>query len=94
MKTRTIQYTGTATPEQVGPYKVLQALPARGLRQVDPFILIHHMLPVSISPGDPLRIPLHPHAGFEVVTYLIEGEFFHRDSRGNEVVARGEISTG
>src|SRR5271154_6868901 len=89
MTTRTISHIETATIEMVGANKVLQALPTRNLKQVDPFILIHHMVPVEIKPGASIRIPPHPHAGFEVVTYLLDGEFFHRDSKGNDVVAKG-----
>jgi hypothetical protein len=47
------------------------------------------MQPYNVKPGEDLRIPPHPHAGFEVVTYLLDGEFFHRDSKGHDQVARG-----
>ncbi|HXB43702.1 MAG TPA: pirin family protein, partial [Puia sp.] len=89
MTTRTIARIETATVEMVGTNKVLQALPTRNLKQVDPFILIHHLVPVDVTPGATMRIPPHPHAGFEVVTYLIDGEFFHRDSKGHDIVAKG-----
>jgi redox-sensitive bicupin YhaK (pirin superfamily) len=89
MTTRTISRIETSTVEMVGANKVLQALPTRNLKQVDPFILIHHMVPVDVKPGASIRIPPHPHAGFEVVTYLIDGEFFHRDSKGHDVIANG-----
>ena len=77
----------SATAEKVGSSSVLRALPTHGLKQIDPFLLIDHMVPVRIAPGASLRIPPHPHAGFEVVTYLLDGEFFHRDSKGNDQVA-------
>jgi redox-sensitive bicupin YhaK (pirin superfamily) len=89
MTTRTISRIETSTMEMVGANRVLQALPTRNLKQVDPFILIHHMVPVDVEPGASIRIPPHPHAGFEVVTYLIDGEFFHRDSKGHDVIANG-----
>ncbi len=89
MTTRTISNIETSSVEMVGANRVLQALPTRNLKQVDPFILIHHMVPVDVKPGASIRIPPHPHAGFEVVTYLIDGEFFHRDSKGHDVVAKG-----
>ncbi|MBS1947039.1 MAG: pirin family protein [Bacteroidetes bacterium] len=93
MTVRTISTIETATVEMVGANKVLQALPTRSLKQVDPFILIHHMVPADVKPGASIRIPPHPHAGFEVVTYLIDGEFFHRDSKGHDVVAKkGDIN--
>ena len=46
-----------------------------------------------MKPGEEGRIPPHPHAGFEVMTYLIDGEFFHRDSKGHEHVAKaGDVN--
>jgi redox-sensitive bicupin YhaK (pirin superfamily) len=89
MKTRTLSQLEKATVEMVGANKVLQALPTRNLKQVDPFLLIHHLVPVDVQSGASIRIPPHPHAGFEVVTYLLDGEFFHRDSLGNDQIAKG-----
>lgn len=85
--TRTIAQVETATTEFVGANKVKRALPTRNLKQVDPFLFIDHMVPTVIEPGAEIRIPPHPHAGFEVVTYIIDGEFFHRDSKGHDQVA-------
>jgi quercetin 2,3-dioxygenase len=87
MTTRTISQIETAGIEMVGANRVKRALPTRNLKQVDPFIFIDHLLPETISPGASIRIPPHPHAGFEVVTYLLDGEFFHRDSRGHDQIA-------
>jgi redox-sensitive bicupin YhaK (pirin superfamily) len=89
MTTRTIALIETSTNENVGPFKIKNVLPTRNLKQIDPFLLIHHMPPFELRPGDEARIPPHPHAGFEVVTYLLDGEFFHRDSQGNDQVAKG-----
>jgi redox-sensitive bicupin YhaK (pirin superfamily) len=89
MTTRTISIIETATDERVGTFKIKNVLPTRQLKQVDPFLLIHHLQPTTIKPGSDGRISPHPHAGFEVVTYLLDGEFFHRDSKGNDQVARG-----
>ncbi len=89
MTTRTIAQITDATNERVGPFKIKNVLPVRTLKQIDPFLLIHHLQPYVVKAGDDLRIPPHPHAGFEVVTYLLEGEFFHRDSKGHDQVARG-----
>ena len=89
MTTRTISQITEATAERVGPFKIRNVLPVRSLQQVDPFLLIHHMAPHTVKPGQDLRIPPHPHAGFEVVTYLLQGEFFHKDSKGHDQVARG-----
>lgn len=89
MTTRTLAHKETATNEMVGAYKIKNVLPTRNIRQIDPFLLIHHMKPALLKAGENNRIPPHPHAGFEVVTYLLDGSFFHRDSKGNDVVAKG-----
>ncbi|MFM9910483.1 MAG: pirin family protein [Chitinophagaceae bacterium] len=93
MMTRTIAQITDATNERVGPFKIKNVLPVRTLKQVDPFLLIHHLQPYAVKPGDDLRIPPHPHAGFEVVTYLLEGDFFHRDSKNhNQEASGGDIN--
>ena len=87
MTTRTIAQIESATNESVGSFKIKNVLPTRNLKQVDPFLLIHHMSPFELKPGSETRLPPHPHAGFEVVTYLLDGEFFHRDSKGHDQIA-------
>lgn len=89
MTTRTVSQIVDATNEMVGPFKIKNVLPTRTLRQVDPFLLIHHMKPNVVKAGSEVRLAPHPHAGFEVVTYLLDGEFFHRDSKGHDQVATG-----
>lgn len=93
MTTRTIAQIESATNESVGSFKIKNVLPTRNLKQVDPFLLIHHMQPFELKPGAENRLSPHPHAGFEVVTYLLDGEFFHRDSKGHEQVAKaGDVN--
>jgi len=93
MTTRTIAHIESATNESVGDFKIKNVLPTRNLKQVDPFLLIHHMQPFELKPGSETRLPPHPHAGFEVVTYLLDGEFFHRDSKGhNQVAKAGDVN--
>ncbi|MED4267855.1 pirin family protein [Priestia megaterium] len=39
---------------------------------------------------EPAEIGLHPHQGFEIITYVIKGKAYHRDTLGTEsVVAEG-----
>jgi hypothetical protein len=52
------------------------------LRLLDPFIHMDQMGEVEYAPGEPKGTPWHPHRGFETVTYIIDGEFVHRDSHG------------
>jgi redox-sensitive bicupin YhaK (pirin superfamily) len=89
MTIRTVTQITDATGERVGPFHIRNVLPTRTLKQVDPFLLVHHMKPNVLEAGSEVRLPPHPHAGFEVVTYLLDGEFYHRDSKGHDQVAKG-----
>ncbi len=65
-------------------FVVHRPLPAPGgPAHVDPFLLIDEMGPVEYAPGEAVGAPDHPHRGVETVTYLLEGEFEHRDSAGH-----------
>lgn len=78
----------------MGGFPVKQALPTAKVDQVDPFLLVHHAH-TKFSDRRPARaqgIGPHPHRGFSPVTFVIEGEIHHRDSRGNNQVAKtGEV---
>jgi redox-sensitive bicupin YhaK (pirin superfamily) len=51
------------------------------LNHVDPFVLLDEFR--SDNPKDYLAgFPDHPHRGIETITYMINGTFRHRDSRG------------
>eukprot|EP01132_Coremiostelium_polycephalum_P004571 gene4571-5696_t len=51
----------------------------------DPFLLLDEFK--SDNPNDYKDgFPSHPHRGFETVTYMLEGNFEHRDSKGNHGV--------
>lgn len=78
---------------QMGPTRVKQPLPASGLDQVDPFLLLHHVGPIEVPPGQaPLDVGAHPHRGFEPVTFLFAGELAHRDSQGHdEILHPGDV---
>jgi redox-sensitive bicupin YhaK (pirin superfamily) len=66
-----------------GGFMVRRPLPAPGMRAVDPILMIDEMGPADYAPGEAVGAPDHPHRGFETVTYLLAGEFEHRDSAGN-----------
>ncbi|MFC2120875.1 pirin family protein [Bacteroidota bacterium] len=89
-----VKYIIPATDVNMGGIIVKQALPANNVNQVDPFLLLHHGKfnytenSLAIQQG----IGPHPHRGFTPVTFVIDGEVHHRDSRGNNQVAKkGEI---
>jgi quercetin 2,3-dioxygenase len=63
--------------------EISRAFPTQQLEDIDPFLLLDHMGPIQIKPGEALGFPDHPHRGFETVTYLLNGRMEHKDSFGN-----------
>lgn len=52
------------------------------LGDVDPFLLLDEFR--SDNKDDYIGgFPMHPHRGFETITYMVKGSFIHRDSKGN-----------
>jgi len=62
---------------------VRRLIPIKGLKHYDPYVLFDDF---TITP--PNGFPDHFHSGFEVVTYLKQGQLQHKDSRGNDVILR------
>jgi quercetin 2,3-dioxygenase len=73
-----------------GGFLVHRPFPIAALDMIDPFLLLDEMGPADVAPGEAVGAPDHPHRGFETVTYMLEGEFEHRDSAGHH----GVIHTG
>lgn len=65
-------------PEGAGA-KVRRIFPSGNLMDYDPFVLLDEFF-VDPTAG----FPEHPHRGFEAVTYMLEGSFWHRDVLGND----------
>ncbi|CAM3487024.1 pirin family protein [Hydrogenibacillus schlegelii] len=61
--------------------QVRRLMPTRTLFFLDPFLLLDHF---AVSP--PAGFPPHPHRGFEIITYMLEGAFRHADDAGHEGV--------
>jgi redox-sensitive bicupin YhaK (pirin superfamily) len=71
---------------------VLQPLPHKDFRFANPFILLHHHLPKHIQAGSTHRIHPHPHRGFAPVTFMLQGEGYHKDNAGhNATVKAGDV---
>lgn len=66
----------------IGNFMVGRLLPFRQKRMVGPFIFIDHMGPTNLKPNENIDIDMHPHIGLSTLTYLFEGNVFHRDSLG------------
>lgn len=59
--------------------RVKRILPSYHLGYLDPFLLFDHF-----TVQKPAGFPSHPHRGFEIITYMLEGAFLHADNRGNQ----------
>jgi hypothetical protein len=64
-------------------FVVNRPFPTHFLSDFDPFLLLDEMGPVDLAPGEAKGAPDHPHRGFETVTYMLDGKFEHRDSKGH-----------
>jgi len=83
--------TATAAREGAG-VTVHRPFPTQAVDNIDPFLLLDHMGPVSYAPGKATGFPDHPHRGFETVSYMLEGALQHQDSAGNKgVIAAGDV---
>jgi len=88
MKNKKINKVVSSKEVMMGPIKLNQPLPIAGLEQVDPFILLHHAGPKIQEPGgkNVMEVGVHPHRGFEPVSFIFKGAIEHKDSRGNHSV--------
>jgi hypothetical protein len=88
MKTRSIHKIIPARKVNMGGIYLDQPLPATGIDQVDPFILLHHWNK-KMDGGESQKdhgVGPHPHRGFSPVTLIFKGGVHHQDSRGNNSV--------
>jgi redox-sensitive bicupin YhaK (pirin superfamily) len=74
----------------VGGLMVGRVLPYVERRMVGPFVFLDHIGPASMPAGQALDVRPHPHIGLSTLTYLFDGEIYHRDNLGNEI----EITPG
>lgn len=89
MKPRTVEQVTIADKVQMGRDFIYQPFPSHQLRNVDPFILLHHWGPYQFPPNnDALALGAHPHRGFEPVTFIFNGEVWHRDTMGNDSIIK------
>lgn len=94
MSRKSVKYLLPSQRINMGGFPVMQAIPTQQVDQLDPFLLLHHakVKPLFDRPGKIQGVGPHPHRGFSPVTFVIEGEVHHRDSRGNSQIAKaGEV---
>ena len=87
---RKVKYLIPAYAVDMSGFPVKQSLPTNKVEKVDPFLLLHHAKSKYNSKARAIHqgIGPHPHRGFSPVTFVIEGEVHHRDSRGNSQIAK------
>jgi redox-sensitive bicupin YhaK (pirin superfamily) len=80
-------------PRDLGSFVVRRMLPSEQRRLVGPFIFYDHVDRVVMPPGVGFDVRPHPHIALATITYLLEGEFVHRDSLGSvQVIRPGDVN--
>lgn len=71
--------------------KLNRLIGTQEIPNLDPFLMLDEFK--SDSPDDYLAgFPNHPHRGFETVTYLLDGNMEHTDSKGNKgILEKGGV---
>lgn len=85
---RTIKQVILAQRVNMGGHLLDQPLPSSSIKQIDPFLLIHHWdHPVKgNSKQQNVGVGPHPHRGFSPVTFVFKGSVQHQDSLGNNAI--------
>ena len=82
-----ISFSTQGRRADIGEYVINRILPNRYADAVGPFVFLDHLFPAKHSPGEPLKkvngTGAHPHRGIATLTYILNGEADHFDSRGN-----------
>jgi redox-sensitive bicupin YhaK (pirin superfamily) len=88
-----IEHVIVPRARDLGGFSVRRALPSAAKQMVGPFIFFDQMGPAEFLLGQGLDVRPHPHIGLSTVTYLFDGEIFHRDSLGTaQPIKPGELN--
>ncbi len=90
----TVLETIVPKPRDLGDnFMVRRALPAIEKRMIGPFIFWDEFGPARFEAGKGLDVRPHPHINLATVTYLFEGEIFHRDTLGSaQAIKPGDVN--
>ena len=69
--------------KDLGEFMVRRSIPQVGTKSIGPWVFFDHFGPAEFEPGGGINVRPHPHINLATVSYLFEGEIFHRDSLGN-----------
>lgn len=83
-----VETTIVPRARDIGDFEVRRVLPSAKRRMVGPFIFFDQMGPVEFLVGSGMDVRPHPHIGLATITYLMEGEIYHRDSLGTALPIR------
>jgi redox-sensitive bicupin YhaK (pirin superfamily) len=77
----------------LGGFGVRRALPAPRKQMVGSFIFLDELGPADFAAGTGIDVRPHPHIGLATLTYLLQGELFHRDSlRSAQTITPGAVN--
>jgi len=81
-------------PRDLGDnFMVRRALPAIEKRMVGPFVFWDEFGPAHFEAGKGMDVRPHPHINLATITYLFEGEIFHRDTLGSaQAIKPGDVN--
>jgi redox-sensitive bicupin YhaK (pirin superfamily) len=79
--------------KDLGGFSVHRTLPSAQLRSLGPFVFLDRVGPFTTDADHLLSVRPHPHIGLSTVTYLFEGQGYHRDSLGSQqIINPGDIN--
>jgi redox-sensitive bicupin YhaK (pirin superfamily) len=81
----TIDHIIVPRARDIGGFEVRRALPSVKTQMIGPFIFFDQMGPARMQAGHGIDVRPHPHIGLSTVTWLFEGQIFHRDSLGSSL---------
>jgi len=77
----------------LGEMTVRRALPSVQRQMVGPFIFFDQMGPAEFLTDQGIDVRPHPHINLATVTYLLEGQIYHRDSIGSaQAIEPGDVN--
>ena len=88
-----IEHVIVPRARDIGGFEVRRALPSAAKQMVGPFIFFDQMGPAEFLLGTGMDVRPHPHIGLATMTYLFQGEIWHRDSLGTALpIKPGELN--
>src|SRR5258706_10972348 len=70
----------------IGHHTIYRMLPNRYAEAVGPFVFLDYIAPTKYAANEPIKkggTGAHPHRGIATLTYILNGEGEHFDSRGH-----------